>query len=418
MTSIRMAKRPLLILMEITEMTMEQYSAQKLTTPCFVFDEDEFERSVRGFQKALDNNFKRGIIGYSVKTNSLPYILAKVKELGCYAEVVSHDEYELARIVGFPVDKIIYNGPMKSEATFLEAVRGGAIVNIETLREIDWLKKLPANDYYRIGIRLNIDINKISPEDAKNECDFSRFGFSDQTDDFCVALKHISEIDNVRIAGLHIHRMSATRSVRYYENLVKYACEVIGRYGLKLDYIDVGGGYFGFFPKAPTYKDYSDAFYRSLRDAGLESLTVIVEPGTALVASAMAYESTVIDIKNLPQGRIVVTDGTRNDVDPLFTKKDYIRELFHEASDNAVLPLQIVSGSSCMEPDRLFELRDHRPLNVGDRIRYRNVGSYTMCLSPNFINYLPMVYAKSHENYSVIRDRWTAADVIAKSVLG
>ena len=32
---------------------------------------------------------------------------------------------------------------MKSKSTFLEAIAGGAIVNIETKREIEWLKELP-----------------------------------------------------------------------------------------------------------------------------------------------------------------------------------------------------------------------------------------------------------------------------------
>ena len=52
-------------------------------------------------------------IGYSFKTNSLPWVLSFMKEHGCYAEVVSENEYELAEYIGF--EHIIYNGPVKGK---------------------------------------------------------------------------------------------------------------------------------------------------------------------------------------------------------------------------------------------------------------------------------------------------------------
>ena len=108
---------------------MEQTNIYKsLQTPCFVLDVKELKRSIDGYQRALDSNFGKAIIGYSVKTNSTPYCMRKAGDFGAYAEVVSHDEYELAVLCGFPIDKIIYNGPMKSKQTFIKAVEGGAIV--------------------------------------------------------------------------------------------------------------------------------------------------------------------------------------------------------------------------------------------------------------------------------------------------
>lgn len=389
-----------------------------LATPCFIFDEAEFTRSATLFGDALKSNFKRSIIGYSVKTNSLPYILKKALDLGCYAEVVSHDEYRLARLVGFPIEKIIYNGPMKSKETFLEAITGNAIVNIETKRELEWLKELPSDGDYGIGIRLNIDINAISPDDTKKENDFSRFGFSDATSEFADALQAISKVDNVKLKCLHIHRMSGTRSVAYYKHLVDYACSIIKKYNLSVDMIDIGGGYFGIFRNAPTYKDYSDAFKESItKNFPNRDFTVIVEPGTAVVASSMSYLSTVIDTKILPGCRIVVTDGTRNDVDPLFTKTDYIKEILSQGNAPVSDCPQIICGSSCIERDHLFTLNGYNNLLVGDMIRYKNVGSYTMCLSPNFINYLPRIYVEEDNGqYRLIRDKWTNKEYTQKSV--
>lgn len=124
-----------------------------LSTPCFILDPKELERSVCGFQEALNSKFGNSIVGYSVKTNSVPFCLKCAGKLGAYAEVVSSDEYELALACGFSKGNIIYNGPLKSKETFIDAILHGAIVNIETKRELSWLKELPHDKKYNVGLR-------------------------------------------------------------------------------------------------------------------------------------------------------------------------------------------------------------------------------------------------------------------------
>lgn len=143
-----------------------QQSLLQLQTPCFVVEQEEMERSVVGFRNALNRRFERSIVGYSVKTCSLPWCLREAARLGCYAEVVSSDEYELALLCGVSKNRIVYNGPMKSEQTFIDALLHGAIVNIETHRELQWLSKLPKDAIFDVGVRLNIDISAVSPKDA------------------------------------------------------------------------------------------------------------------------------------------------------------------------------------------------------------------------------------------------------------
>ena len=68
----------------------------KISTPCFVLHEVEFIKNIDNFQMALKNHFNDPIMGYSFKTNPLPRLLYLAKENGCWAEVVSDDEYRLA----------------------------------------------------------------------------------------------------------------------------------------------------------------------------------------------------------------------------------------------------------------------------------------------------------------------------------
>lgn len=363
-------------------------------TPSFIFDEAEFSRGVKELRIALEERFERVDIGYSVKTNSLPFAMRTAGKLGCMAEVVSHDEYQLASLCGFAPDRIIYNGPMKSKKTFLEAVKGGCLVNIETKRELEWLKELPADGKFNIGIRLNINISHVSPEDADGEDDNSRFGFSDESEEFEEALRYIASLPNVILTGLHIHRTTHSRSPRFYERSVEYTGSVIKKYGLSLDYLDVGGGFFGIFPGKPSFAAYAVAIHSAMTRNGLEKLKVIVEPGNALTASSFSFLSEVIDVKRVDRlTRFVTTDGSRNDIDPFFRKSDYIKEILLKNIDRPIEPLQIVAGCTCLEYDRMFSLIDKPRLEVGDRILYHNVGAYTMTLSPQFIRLWPRVYA-------------------------
>ena len=395
------------------KISMEQTKIPR--TPCFILYPKELTRSISGFRQALKECFRHSVVGYSVKTNSLPYCLNLANKQGCYAEVVSDDEYELAKKCGFAIDHIIYNGPMKSKDTFLEAVKGGAVVNVETHRELEWLKEMPTSGQYSIGLRLNINISLVSPEDADGDNDNSRFGFSDETEEFAVALRTIMELPNVRLSGLHIHRTAHSRSIRFYRNSIRYACEAIRRHNLQVDYLDVGGGFFGIFPNKPTYREYACAFKSVLAEYHLDNLRVVVEPGNALVASCFSFLSEVIDVKHVEPDRwFVTTDGSRNDVDPFFRKTGYMKELITDGTGEIVKE-QVVSGCTCLEYDRLFTIQSKPLLKVGDRILYKNVGAYTMCLTPLFIRYLPNVYVNDGDDYELIRDKWTVKEYIQKS---
>ena len=68
---------------------------------------------------------------------------------------------------------------------------------------------------------------EISPEDCKDKEDYSRFGFSSVNNEFAEAVNFINELDNVKLAGLHLHRTSKTRSLDVYHNICRYAINVV-----------------------------------------------------------------------------------------------------------------------------------------------------------------------------------------------
>ncbi|MBQ3723775.1 MAG: alanine racemase [Bacteroidales bacterium] len=369
----------------------------RLRTPCFLLDADELRANFRDFAGALAAHFSETTVAYSVKTNSHPEILRILREEGAAAEVVSDTEYRLARALGF--ESIIYNGPVKEKDSFLEAIQGGAVVNLDSRRELDWLAELPSDGCFKVGLRVNVTL----PEDET----FSRFGFDGA--ELAEAVTRVQALPNVRLAGIHLHRTSKSRSLEVYRHIAAKAIQVLQEFGLKPEYIDIGGGFFGHFPGKPGYAEYAAVLAEGLRECGAR---IIIEPGNALIASPLTFFASVIDVKTVRNERVVVCDGSRGDIDPFFRKTDYFKEFPTVEEGRQTAPVQTVVGCTCLENDRLFRLEDGPELHVGDHIVFRNTGAYTMALSPLFIRYFPRVYVRENATVRPATAEWTAQDYL------
>lgn len=396
---------------------------RELETPCYVIHKEELWQGIALLKSSLAEYWENSIVGYSFKTNALPWALMQMKKAGFYAEVVSEDEYELAELLGF--EHFIYNGPVKGKESFLRALKRGAVVNLDAGRELDWLEESGLKEV-TVGLRVNFDLEKMCPGETTPGEEGGRFGFSYETGELKKAMDRLHSM-GVRLSGLHLHVSSKTRSIGIYRALAKMACRLKREYDLKLDYLDLGGGYFGGMDNRPKFPDY----IKAIREELLEEFTpketmLIVEPGTSLITPPIEYVTEVVDIKDTHAGRFVVVDGSRSDIDPLHAKSSYFHEFLYGGEqtcaeskaekERQVLEKQVLCGYTCMENDRLFTVKGQKELRIGDRICFQKVGGYTMCLTPLFIRYFPAVYVKEGGTYRCVREHWRPEDYIRKNV--
>jgi diaminopimelate decarboxylase len=389
-------------------------SEMPMKTPYFLIDKSALDTGLQKLKNALQCSWADFIIGYSYKTNALPWVIDYFKENGCYAEVVSDDEYELANSIGIEKAHVIYNGIAKTKDTFLEAIKNLAIVNIDSEYEIDWLDELE-KDKYSVGVRVNFDLESKCPGQTQCGEDGERFGFCYENGELKKAIDQI-ERKGVRVAGLHLHKSSKTRMPDIYRAIAEVAVEIGKEYNLKLDYIDIGGGFFGGLDTKPQFPEYFDMVAGILTEQYQpDTTTLIVEPGMALIGAPIDYVTTVVDVKKTTRNTFVVTDGSRTQIDPLMTKTGYFNEILRQDNSRTRINRQIISGFTCMEHDRLFDLVDGEELLPGDQIVYHKVGAYTMCLSPLFIKWFPDVYVKDEGRIYRVRDRWSADEYRSRS---
>ncbi|MDO4285768.1 MAG: pyridoxal-dependent decarboxylase [Eubacteriales bacterium] len=395
-----------------------------IATPYYYIDETALDGDIAMLQEALRLSWgENAVASYSVKTNALPWLLQHLHGRGFYAEIVSETEYDLVRRLGFPEEHMIYNGPIKDREIFERILLAGGYVNMDSSQEPDWLEALAAAHPERtfdVGVRVNFDIASLVPDEVLADEEGSRFGYCYENGELRRVIGRVAELPNVRLAGLHLHSSTKSRSVKVFAALARAAVKIAGEYNLSLSYIDMGGGYFGGRAGMPDYRDYMPAIAEELRKGfSPEETALLVEPGVSLISRATSFVTSVRDVKHIRDHVYVVTDGGRVNLNPQVTRRSYPHHLVYmgeAATEREILPSQMICGYTCMEYDRLFEERGAAQLREGDLVVYDTAGGYTMCLNPLFIQYLPAVWI-GREDGSLFqaREAWGNDEFLRKN---
>ncbi|WP_332517365.1 hypothetical protein [Gordonibacter sp.] len=389
-----------------------------LETPCFVFDEVELRANFTGFQQAMRNAWGGNArLAYSVKTNPHPWIVETALACDCWAEVVSDQEYDLALACGFKPESIVFNGPIKGKDHVRRALHEGSIVNLDSARELRWLAEFAAEAAQNtscaatlaVGLRVNIDLEHFCPGQTTSGANGGRFGYCRENGELAKAIEALRALEpQVRIAGLHMHVTTYSRSLEVYRTLARHAASIAEEFNLNLDFVDIGGGFFGGGPRnTGAYESYAEAIAEELRrvfDPARTSL--IVEPGGAVVCTPGSYAGRVVDAKDTGYGRFVTSELSRINIDHEMKKTSYAYELLphDDKSDREVLSRQVLCGYTCMESDRLCLLENEPCLEEGDLVVIANAGAYSMSFTPGFfIERAPATYARdAHGRYRCV----------------
>lgn len=385
---------------------------KNLDTPCYVFDEGELRKNFDDFSDALRTGWSRDSkVAYSVKTNPTPWVLKVAKECGCMAEVVSDDEFELALDCGFLPSEVVFNGPVKGKRFFEYAIRNGSAVNVDSKREIRWATEMArSGESVCLGIRANIALEKYCPGECLSDDHHGRFGFSFEGGELEKAIDALRDA-GVEIIGLHMHSTTRSRSQKVYRILSEHAAKIVKRFDLDLEYVDMGGGYFGGgINNIGAYDRYVETMAANLSDACDPQRTkLLVEPGGAVVCTPGYYVGRIIDSKDIMDERYVVSELSRINIDHEMKKTSYAMDIF--SSSTSVHPSQILCGYTCMDSDRLCTLEGEPELSEGDFVVVNYAGAYSCSFTPGmFIEHPPAIYAKREDGMHVVRPLHKASE--------
>ncbi|MBE0575224.1 MAG: diaminopimelate decarboxylase [Desulfuromonadales bacterium] len=392
-------------------------------TPFYLFHPDKFLNNFEEIRAAFVQRYKHLAIGYSYKTNYLPYLCNLVRQNNGYAEVVSRLEYDLAMKIQHDPHKIIFNGPLKNYDDIETALHNRSLVNLDSWYEIDHVARYGQENPDReikVGLRVNIDLSdSCGKSHVQAGLRSGRFGFEVGPEGICAAIRNLGKIPKVRIVGLHGHCSSSTRALWVYKRITETLADLATEFLREsLEYIDVGGGFFGrvppemSLPDTPGFDDYAETIcdalnaHRWIRE---KQPLLIIEPGIAVTADCMSFITRVMDVKKLAGTNYLIVDGSIFNTKPSMHKHN-MPFTFYRSMEHLNTAVYKVGGYTCMEKDILLNDIKTNEVNAGDYLKIDNVGAYTIVLSPPFINSAPPILLKDVNGYSAVRRRQSFED--------
>ncbi len=212
-----------------------------------------------------------------------------------------------------------------------------------------------------------------------------------------------------QIKGLHIHNVfsatSFTPLIKSLEKLRSY----FGKNLAQLEWLNLGGGYL--FKQINDHRPFIELVNQLKKDFELD---VYIEPGKALVGSAGYLVTTVIDSFVSDGKTIAILDTSVNHNPEVF---EYQRqpELYEHAPQGRYSV--ILAGCTCLAGDVFGEYRLNKPLKIGDKVVFKQVGAYSLIKANRFNGYnLPDIYwfqdlqmkKLKHYPYQDYRQQWLA----------
>jgi len=216
---------------------------------------------------------------YAVKSNPHPSLLRILANEGVKRfDVASIREIDLVK--GLLTDAELYlMHPIKSRRTIAHAYMNG--VRNMSFDHADELQKILncTQEAADLHLHLRLTLPKVSKQLGAVMPLGGKFGA-----DFDAAVALLKSARGVtQKLGLCFHVGSQCLNIENYNNALTYARRVVDASGVKIDSIDVGGGFPVAYPDmliAPM-QDYFDAIAASLSVNGFDGLEVFGEPGRA-----------------------------------------------------------------------------------------------------------------------------------------
>lgn len=394
---------------------------ERFGSPLFVFSEKVLRKNIREAKRAFSTRYPDVTFAWSYKTNYLNAICSLFHEEGSLAEVVSGFEYDKAVQNGVPTNRIIFNGPAKSESDLRKAIEGDSLIHIDNTEELRLLTNLAIamGRMPRVAIRVNLDAG-IYPS-------WSRFGFNLESGQAWDALEKIASEKRLNCVGLHCHIGTFIQSVNAYrmetEKMAHLALDAMTKLGLPISYLDLGGGfasknslkssYLTGEDLCPSFDDYAEAITNALRMVHFpngKKLSLVFETGRALVDNAGYLLTSVITNKRMADGRLntIIDAG----VNLLFTSFWYNHKVTSTYDDVAQMEPTTLCGPLCMNIDVIRDNVLLPPLRRNDLLLIHHVGAYNVTQWMQFITMRPkVVLVKENGSVQLLRDAETLADI-------
>ena len=370
------------------ELLAEQCAVSELVaqygTPLYIYSRATIERHWKAFDAAAGD--VPHLICYAVKANGNLAILNLLARLGSGFDIVSGGE--LARVIaaGGDAKKVVFSGVGKTEEEMRYALGQDILCfNVESEPELERLNQVAGamGKVARISIRINPDIDAGTHPYISTGLKQNKFGIPIERAP--EVYRYAASLPNLQTTGVDCHIGSQlTEFAPFLEAVDKLLALIdeLSAAGIKIHHLDVGGGlgvnYNDETPPHPS--EYALALKQKLQD---RDLTLMFEPGRAIMANAGILATKVEYLKAGEDRHFAIVDAAMNDL---------IRPSLYSAWMNIIpvnrsLPRDAhhydVVGPICETGDFLGKDRE-LAIAPGDYLVVRSAGAYGFSMASNY----------------------------------
>ncbi|MBC3766553.1 diaminopimelate decarboxylase [Neptunicella marina] len=354
-------------------------------TPCYIYSRATIERHWQAFDQAVGTH--PHLICYAVKANSNIGVLSVLAKLGSGFDIVSGGE--LARVLeaGGDASKVVFSGVAKTEQEIAYALEQGIkCFNVESIPELERINKVAAqlNKVAPISLRINPDVDAKTHPYISTGLKANKFGIA--REQAIATYRQAATMSHLKITGMDCHIGSQLTSTEPFVDALDRLLVLIDELaasGIVISHLDVGGGlgvtYNNETPPSPA--TYAAALTERMQ--GRESLTLIFEPGRAIMANAGILVTKVEFLKQGEEKNFAIVDAAMNDLlrPALYSAwQEIIPVSTEQQRENA---LYDVVGPVCETGDFLGKDRE-LAIAPDDYLAVRSAGAYGFTMSSNY----------------------------------
>ena len=206
----------------------------ELENPFYLYDQE----TILGQVRRLHRDFPDFEFLYSIKTNPFLPVVKTILGEGLGLDAASLREVEIGVEYGLPKEKILYSAPGKTERD-LRGAMDHAILIADSLHELELINKLAGEKGIKlgVGVRVNPDFTMDADHGAAG-----KFGIDEDQ----LFAYDFAKLPNIELIGIHVHARSQELHVevlkKYYANMFALAQKCIDKLGMKMEFINMGGG--------------------------------------------------------------------------------------------------------------------------------------------------------------------------------
>lgn len=375
-------------------------------SPLHVVDASRLRANVERFKAVPHGAYSGCEVYYSYKSNPIPGVLSYLHDLGVGAEVISEYELWLAQRLGVPSDRIVYNGPAKSDASLGRAIESGILLlNFNHREEIARVARIARE----LGKRVRVGV-RISTGSGWS----AQFGVPVAGGEALAAYAEAREYDVFDVVGLHAHRGGMIHSrqelLEFLSGVLAFTDTLYEEFGLDLSMLDLGGSLGTTTVEHIKTADrrLSQAFYRELSvpaaderlgiteyvdtliatvehhygSRGRARPRILIEPGRAMTGDAQFLLARVVETKRSDDKTYAILDAGINLAES--ARNEYHQLLPVNRYGEPRSETYTIVGPICTPGDTLYPAVRLPELRIGDSVAIMDAGAYFVPFSTSF----------------------------------